>query len=438
MKKLQVLLLAGGESTRFFPFANKTLIPFFGKSFLAWHYEQCLRLGIEDVIVVTNETIDEKLKHVAVPKGLQVSYALQKGKGQGQAVIAASPFFKDNAVVILNASDFYSDDFLSPFLKNVPSSDEDIHLGAVRVTAYFPGGYLKLAGDGHVTEIVEKPEAGKEPSDIVRILTDYIAKPKEFVAMLRKTENNPAYGYEAAINAMIEAGASCGVSVVPHDSWVPIKYPWDILSVWDRMTYGLEKNIDPTVQIGEHVVIEGPVVIEAGVRIMEFTKIVGPVYIGKNTIIGNNSMIRSSMIGALCIVGYACDITRSVIGNDCWFHSNYVGDSVLGNNVSMGSGTVLANLRLDDGVIKSKVKDQKISTHRNKLGALIGNDVRIGVQASVMPGIKIGSGSCIGAGIVVSEDIPESTFCVLKKQDLVLEKNRIQRTTSREAFRKDI
>jgi bifunctional UDP-N-acetylglucosamine pyrophosphorylase/glucosamine-1-phosphate N-acetyltransferase len=199
-----------------------------------------------------------------------------------------------------------------------------------------------------------------------------------------------------------------------------------------------KKNIHKSVVIKDHVTIEGPVLIEEGVKIFEGSKIVGPVYIGKHTIVGNNNIIRSSMIGSDCVTGFNTDITRSYIGNNCWFHSNYVGDSILGDDISLGSGAVFANLRLDDGEISSIVKKEKISTGKNKLGAMIGSHVRIGVNASIMPGIKIGSGSFIGSGVILDKDIEDKQFCVGTPSSYTVKANTAVPAASREAFRKGL
>ena len=78
-------------------------------------------------------------------------------------------------------------------------------------------------------------------------------------------------------------------------------------------------------------------------------------------------------------------------------------------DVSMGSGTVCANLLLDRGEIASMVRENRINTRRTKLVAPIGKNVRIGVNTSIMPGVKIGSDSMVGAGLVVNHDIPNDS-----------------------------
>ncbi len=216
-----------------------------------------------------------------------------------------------------------------------------------------------------------------------------------------------------------------------------LKYPWHVLDVLDFLLKRIGEYRGKHVEVKSNVTIEGPVYIEDNVTICENTKIVGPCYIGKNTIIGNNNIIRASHIGADCITGFNTDITRSYVGDACWFHTNYIGDSVLEGNISMGSGGVLANLRLDEKDIYSMVKGERVNTRRNKLGAMIGKNVRIGVNTSIMPGVKIGSGSFIGSGIVLDKDVSENSFCTLRDENYVVTSNATSMNEeTREEFKK--
>jgi len=433
------VLLAGGESTRFFPFVEKNTFSLLGKPFLLWHYKQLSSLGIHTVIVVTNENNNELLRSIPVPKSLHVSYVQQKQSGQVNAVVALEHTVTHDPILLLNASDYYDDVCIKEFLKEMNKTEKHILLGAVKTETYFPGGYLKMDTKGAVTEIVEKPKIGTEPSDVVRILIDAIPDALAFVSAAKKHQANKASGYEDALNTLITSGSRAIAKILEKENWRPIKYPWNVLDVEEKLLRTIEgKQIDKSVDIKQHVVIEGPVLIEEGVKIFEGTKIVGPVYIGRNTIIGNNNIIRSSAIGTNCVTGFNTDITRSHIGNNCWFHTNYVGDSVIGNNVSMGSGTVAANLRLDDGEITSVVKEEKVQTGKNKLGVMIGDNVRIGVNTSTMPGIKIGSDSFIAAGIVLTTDIPDGSFVRPISVGFAVKQNKQKASSSRETFRKAI
>ena len=102
----------------------------------------------------------------------------------------------------------------------------------------------------------------------------------------------------------------------------------------------------------------------------------------------------------------------------------------------MGGGAALANLRLDDGSISSHVKESPVNTSKTKLGAIIGQHVRIGVNASIMPGVKIGKGSFIGSGVVLDRDVPEESFCIVKGAYTVSRNRTPSSSLSRDAFKK--
>lgn len=217
-----------------------------------------------------------------------------------------------------------------------------------------------------------------------------------------------------------------------------ITYPWEFLNLLDETLPRIKRSIAKDLKIADGAIVEGEVIIEEGVRIFEGAKVRGPAYIGAGTIIGNGALVRESIIGDASVVGYCTEIARSLIGGPSWFHTNYVGDSVFNGNISMGSGAITANLRLDEAEIVSVVGDKKVGTKRNKVGALVGSGVRFGVNAVPMPGIKIGRDSFVGAGVLLTEDLPDGSFCVVK-QELIIKKNRTKVSMeSREKFHKKV
>ncbi len=86
-------------------------------------------------------------------------------------------------------------------------------------------------------------------------------------------------------------------------------------------------------------------------------------------------------------------------------HLNYVGDSIIGENCNLGAGTKIANVKLDQ---KNVVMDG-IDTRRRKLGAILGDNVQTGINASINVGTMIGNNAFIGPGALASGNIaPES------------------------------
>ncbi|MCL4252789.1 MAG: glucose-1-phosphate thymidylyltransferase, partial [Anaerolineae bacterium] len=75
--------------------------------------------------------------------------------------------------------------------------------------------------------------------------------------------------------------------------------------------------------------------------------------------------------------------------------------------------------RMDKGEVKSTVKGQRMGTGRGKLGAIIGRDAFISVDAMTMPGVKIGERAQIGPGTHVHEDV-EAGKRVYVKQEIIV------------------
>ena len=127
--------------------------------------------------------------------------------------------------------------------------------------------------------------------------------------------------------------------------------------------------------------------LEENVRIMENAVVRGPCYIGKNSVIGNNVLIREGVhIGDDCVVGFSTEIKHSYIGDRCWFHSNYIGDSIIADRCSFGAGTITANLRFDEEEVTVLDNGRPLNSGLNRLGAIIGADSKTGVNVSI-PGL---------------------------------------------------
>ena len=143
-----------------------------------------------------------------------------------------------------------------------------------------------------------------------------------------------------------------------------------------------------------------PAVLEVG------AKIVGPVAFGKNCIVGHGALIVGpAFFGDDCVIGHASEVARSIFGNNSRAaHFNYVGDSVLGSNVNLGAGAKLANLRFDKKEIRGC----------EKLGAILGDNVQIGCNAVLDPGVEIESGVWFAGAHVPASDAPYTRETIKK------------------------
>ena len=222
--------------------------------------------------------------------------------------------------------------------------------------------------------------------------------------------------YECALDNMVKEGHK--IKVIPYsDFWAPIKYPWHIFKVVEYFLDNAKPYTAPSALMSKKANIEGKAILSDNVKVLENAVIRGPVYIGANSVIGNNALVRDySHIGSNSVIGYSTEVKHSYIGNGCWFHSNYVGDSIIDHNCSFGAGTVLANLRLDEGNIQIEVGGSLVDTGCAKIGAIVGRGCRIGVNASLMPGIRVGPNSLVGPQICLRNDLGANKMILIESK----------------------
>jgi NDP-sugar pyrophosphorylase family protein len=418
-RDVTLVVLTAGIGKRFMPFqTDKTLFPFLGKKLIDFAVPKKLPPEVVRIVVVANERNKEAFMATRFPVP-HVVVVQEEANGMAGAILAAKNELHKKAILVVIGDDVADEQLTETVLDCVRPDVFGVLVGW-KPKHYFPGGYLVFR-ENRPVGIKEKPGEGKTPSDYVYFGGQYIADADRLIDAIEAAPKHTDDVYEQALTGLM---AKERFVMVPYErDFVSLKYPWHVLDMTEyllhhRLVAGRGKHVE----IRNNVSIEGTVYLGNNVKIFENTKIVGPVYIGDNTIVGNNNIIRDSIIGEHCVTGFNTDITRSYIGDNCWFHSNYVGDSILEGDVSMGSGCVLANLRLDEGDISSRIGEQNISTMRTKLGAMIGRGVRIGVNTSVMPGIKIGANSLVGAGILLDSDLPADSFCI-GKSTLIIKKN---------------
>lgn len=401
MEKIEnIVILAAGKSRRFWPLTDKNLFKFLGKEVVFYQIKKFLPYA-KNLFVVVNQNNLFQIKKIGEGfNSRNIFFVIQKGEGQGGALLSLEKLVKGETLV-LNNVDFFNEKRIFPsFFKN--RNHYHLILTGKKIKNYFPGGYFKLNKE-KVVGLIEKPGPTKMPSLVYKLVCDYFANFSHFLSYLKKVKNNRDDVYELALdNYLKETRAKL---IIYDDFWLTLKYPWQVLEVGKYFLGLLKKKISGrNVFIDKTAIIEGKVFLGEGVKVYQYTKIVGPCYIGKNTVVGNYSLIRESMIGDDCLIGGYSEVTRSYLGDKVYLHRNYIGDSVIENNVLFGAGAVCANFRFDEKEIYSKVKKELINTGRKKLGAIIGSNVKIGVNASLMPGVKITGGSFIMPSSFVNKD----------------------------------
>lgn len=198
----------------------------------------------------------------------------------------------------------------------------------------------------------------------------------------------------------------CVEKIVTDANCFPVIYPWDLL----RMNEEVLALMDETSLLGEVsplATLSGVIRLGNGSRILPGTVIEGPVLIGPHSQIGPNAYIRgATSIGANCCVGNGAEVKNSIIYPNSYISRQcYVGDSIIGTHVTLGAGTCTENHRHDGRHHVSMIQGRPVDTGRLKLGAVLGDGVRTGVNTSIEAGVKIGVARTTPPGGTVSKDL---------------------------------
>jgi NDP-sugar pyrophosphorylase family protein len=186
----------------------------------------------------------------------------------------------------------------------------------------------------------------------------------------------------------------------------PIVYPWDLLRMNEEVVALMEET-SLAGEISPLATISGYVRVAPTARIHPGTVIEGPVVIGPGTQVGPNALIRgATSIGANCYIGHGTEVKNSIIYPNTYISRHcYIGDSIVGSHVTLGAGTRTENHRHDGRHHISMVRGKAVNTGRGKLGAIIGDGVRTGVNTSLEAGIKIGVARTTKPGSYVDKDM---------------------------------
>ena len=407
---MKAVIIAAGKAERLRPLTStkpKQLIPIGGKPQLEWLIKGIADAGITEILLVTHymeEKIKERFSYGA-DLGVRLSYVRQpEMRGTSDAFRYASDFTAGEDFIGMNGDLYLSPGIIAEIVK-VHREGELTVTGLERDPYLY--GALKLQGD-KVKGIVEKPAAGKAPSNVTNAGI-YVFPPSVFDA-IEATKLSPRGEYEVtdSVNNLIASGVPARVHMLDEGDWLDIGHPWHVLEANTRALSRLETSIEGTVEEGAH--ITGAVYLAPTSRIRSGVYIEGPVYIGPNCDVGPNNYIRAgtTLVGGNR-VGASCEVKNTLLMEKAAVpHLCYVGDSIIGERCNLGAGTIIANLRFDHKNVKMTIKEKRVDTGHRKLGTVMGDDCQTGVNVSFHPGVKVGAGAWIAPGVIVDKDVPEN------------------------------
>ncbi len=417
MSVKKAVILAAGPGKRLTPITStrpKHLIPIAGKPILHYTIEFLKEVGITNILLIVGYKKEQIKSYFKKGKdfGVKISYLEQKKfLGTAHATKMAKSFVSNDSFLLVNG-DILIDSTVFRKVIELEKKEENIILGK-QVTDPTKYGVIVFNNEKYVEKIVEKP-----PDDSQGNLINagvYLFTP-EFFKSIEKTKKSVRNEYELteSIEIFISEGNKLRALDISEHYWNDVGRPWDILDGNKHFLDNMNEKIIGTVEEG--VNIKGIVHIGEGTVIKSGTYIEGPVYIGENCTIGPNSFIRPyTSLSNEVRIGNSSEIKNTVVlSRTHMSHLSYVGDSIIGENVNFGAGTIISNVRLDKGEISMNIKETPVKTGLKKLGAVIGDNVQLGIQSMIMVGKKIGANSIIGPGTLVNKDIPADTVYYVK------------------------
>ncbi|MBO0888344.1 NTP transferase domain-containing protein [Candidatus Bathyarchaeota archaeon] len=406
---MKAVVLAAGKGVRLWPLTEtrpKPLLPIANKPILEHTIGALVDSGIRQIVLVISykgEKIREKFGDGSSLK-CEIEYVKQKTpRGTADAVAAADDQVQsEDRFVVVYGDDYFDKAGVKDFLARAQSTG-GISIATAMVEDASQFGAIE-SKNGRVTGIREKT-LRTEPG---LVNTGLYLMTKSLLSSVKKTAMSKRGEFELTDSLRILIGNGEVVRAQTMDSgrWLGISYPWDLLGANQLAIMG-EKTRLVRGKVEDGARIEGPAVIEEGSVIKAGSRLEGPVHVGKDCEIGPSAYLRPyTALGDGVKVGAACEVKNSVVmANARIPHLSYVGDSIIGESCSLGAGTITANLRFDEAVVMSRVRGSLVSSARRKLGAILGDEVRTGINVSIFPGVKIGSGSWLGPGAIVEKDV---------------------------------
>jgi bifunctional UDP-N-acetylglucosamine pyrophosphorylase/glucosamine-1-phosphate N-acetyltransferase len=413
MSKPTILIIAGGENSRFAPLntvTHKGFLSLAGKPMVERAFENLVKHGFEKVVLVVSPKDFDGKGFAGYLKshdfGLDVQLVLQeKASGMGDALLLAKEYLDEYFIL---ASPYYADlGHISDRLTQKQSeTNADCVFSGTKTETPELYGILEFDKNdkSKVVGVIEKPEKGNEPSNY-KVDSVYLFN-INFIEELINTQKTE-YSLEDAITSY--AAKTNTTWIINEGKIQSLKYPWHLFNLFNQIIAKEKTYFAQSAQIADSAIFDdtnGPVIVDENAVIGDFTKLIGPCYIGRNCFVGDYAFIRGSSLEEGVIVGAKTEVARTIMFENSSIHFGYLADSIIGHSSKIGAGLITANKRLDRKNIRVMVKKSLIDTGKNSLGIIIGENANIGIRVSTMPGISIGANAQIHPGVILNRNIP--------------------------------
>lgn len=220
-----------------------------------------------------------------------------------------------------------------------------------------------------------------------------------------------------------------------------LRYPWDIVAAlsdllageWHPSDAALETQLDSrvialdldAVHVGARTevhptasldVSRGPIYISHDVRIGAFAALEGPLYLGPGCIVNPHAWLHGgNAIGPVCKVGgevHGCVID----GYSNKQHHGFLGHAYVGSWVNLGAGTCNSDLKNTYGTVRVAHRGRDVDTGLQFFGSIIGDHVKIGINASIPTGAVVGTASSVSGARLLPKFVPSFSWLASEDQ----------------------
>jgi UDP-N-acetylglucosamine diphosphorylase/glucosamine-1-phosphate N-acetyltransferase len=419
---MKAAILAAGEGVRLLPItANrpKHLIEVGGKPILDRCFDAVKSCGITEAVVVTHYKGDA-IRHYfgdGSKFDLRIEYVEQpEVLGTGNAVGMIEPYV-DSEFVLLYGDLLFAPEALKRVIDSYRNNEPSVSMAVVPVENPESYGILELENEKFVKRVIEKPSKGETSSNLANAGIYVLSK--AIFEKIRQTKASVRGEWEItdALSLLVAQNKKVVAVQISKEDWLDIGKPWDLLDANAWALKRMHHNVYGNVEEGAHLL--GQVTVAKNARVRSGAYIEGPAFIGENSDVGPNCYIRpSTSLGKNVRVGNACEVKNSIIMDGTHIgHLSYVGDSILCDHCNLGAGTITANYRLDAGNVKMMIKNKIVDSGRRKLGVVFGDNVKTGINALFMPGVKVGNDSWVGPNVTVKRDLPPNSIMMLMQDE---------------------
>ena len=445
---VDIIILAAGQGKRMQSNLPKVLQPLGNKPLLQHVIDTCSQIKKSKLHIVVGG--QSKLIQSFVKAPRSTNWVLQRKQlGTGHAVKQTLPSLRPNSCVVV----LYGDGPLVKIktLKKLISRTSGDNLSLLTFEASNPKGLGRIIRqtNSKVVGIVEEKDASASERKITEVNSGIMAtSSKNLKGWLPKLKNKNAakeyyltdvvsycHNEEKRITA-INLGDSeelLGANDAQELQNLERIYQKEMAKSFiekgvkfadvNRVDFRGEINIGKNVFIDINVVLQGSVsigndcTISAGAVIKD-SKLNKKVKVEPYSVIENSQIGDNSAIGPFAHVGPGAELEQGVeVGNFVEIkrskigkktkakHLAYIGDGVLESEVNIGAGTIFVNY---DGKRKNKTK--------------VGSGAFIGSNSSLIAPLKIGKNSMIGAGSVITQDVPDNKLALARNRQKNIKK----------------